>query len=247
MNPNQLVDALRHFGVRIKEYPGWRSLDRPGTFDPHVLLIHDTVTGSMSDQRAAEFCQEGRSSLAGPLYSTLIGRDGTVHLIGFGKSNNAGRGNEERFRLAWQGRMPLDRELGRPDPDDYSDANAYCHGIAFTTYGAGPYTPEQIETGGRVCAAYYKAEGWGKWGAGSTLGHGEFSSRKIDPFLDMGILRSRANAIVLGNDEVWHGPTVKGETLWGIARQYDVTVQQIKDLNNLQGDVIGIGWRLRVK
>jgi hypothetical protein len=201
----------------------------------------------MTDQRAAEFCRDGRTGLAGPLYTTLIGRDGTAHLVGFGKSNNAGRGVEERFKMAWQGKMPLDRELGRPGADNYSDANAYCHGIAFITYGAGPYTPEQIENGARVCAAYYRAEGWDKWGPGSTIGHGEFSSRKIDPFLDMGVLRTRANALILGNEEVWHGPTVRGETLWGIARQYQVAVAQIKDLNNLQGDVIGVGWRLRIK
>jgi LysM repeat protein len=40
---------------------------------------------------------------------------------------------------------------------------------------------------------------------------------------------------------------VAGETLWSISRQYGVTIDHIRQLNNLQSDLIGIGWRLRVK
>ncbi|WP_339227797.1 LysM peptidoglycan-binding domain-containing protein [Oceanobacillus sp. FSL K6-2867] len=38
-----------------------------------------------------------------------------------------------------------------------------------------------------------------------------------------------------------------GETLWGIAQQYNTTVNTIKCLNGLTGDVIKPGQRLRVK
>jgi hypothetical protein len=238
-----LLDAMRHHGVRTKEYSGWRTR-RHGSLDPHVIIVHDSVTGSMSDERAANFCLAGRSDLAGPLYSCLIGKDGTAHLIAHGLTWNAGSGNGDRLAAARRGTMPLDRELGRPAAGT-ANGNSSGHGIAFTTYGAGPYTAEQIEAGARVIAAYGRAEGWGNYTAGSVIGHGEFSSRKIDPALDMGQLRTRVHALSTGSPEVWH-TVVGGDTLWSLARRYATTVGAIQTLND--GIVIlKIGWRVRVR
>ena len=39
----------------------------------------------------------------------------------------------------------------------------------------------------------------------------------------------------------------KGDTLWGLAKKYGVTVEQIKKLNNLKSDVLSIGQILRIK
>lgn len=39
----------------------------------------------------------------------------------------------------------------------------------------------------------------------------------------------------------------RGDTLWNIAQRYDLTVTQLKSLNNLTSDTIAIGQRLRVK
>lgn len=245
MTPDTLLTALRHFGVVVHEHAGWRTRSH-GALTANVLVVHDSVTGSMSDERAANFCATGRSDLAGPLYECLIGHDGTAHLIAFGVTWNAGRGNRARFEQAAQGRMPLDRELGRPGPDDYSGANQRCHGVAFVTYGAGPYTPEQVEAGARTCAAYCQAENWGRYGASSMLGHGEFSSRKVDPQLDTGQLRARVHTLVTGSGEMWH-TVVTGDTLWSITKQYGVTVDQIKQLNHLQSNLIRVGLRLRIK
>lgn len=245
MTPDDLLDALRHFSVNTHEHAGWRTRSH-GALNANVIVVHDSVTGSMSDEKAANFCAVGRSDLTGPLYECLIGHDGTAHLIAFGVTWNAGRGNANRFVQAARGQMPLDRELGRPGPDDYNGANQKSHGIAYVTYGAGPYTPEQQEAGARVCAAYCRAEGWDRYGASSMIGHGELSARKIDPALDMGLLRTRTHHLVMNIGEVWH-VVAAGETLWAIARRYGVTVDQIRRLNNLQGDLIGVGWRLRVK
>ena len=88
--------------------------------------------------------------------------------------------------------------------------------------------------------------GWGEFGATSMIGHGEFSSRKIDPALDMGHLRTRVHALMMGTGEEWC-VTVAGDTLWSLSRRYGVTVDQIKRLNNLQSDLIGVGWRLRME
>lgn len=245
MTPDALLDSLRHFGVRVREHAGWRTR-RHGTLDARVIMVHDSVTGSMSDQRAATFCAAGRVALQGPLYECLVGRDGTAHLIAHGVTYNAGKGHPDRLTQARRALMPLDRELGRPAAGS-TDGNPTSHGVALVTYGAGPYTAEQVEACARVCAAYGRAEGWeGRYVAGSTIGHGEFSSRKIDPQLDMGQLRTRIHALATGSGETWH-VVVAGETLWGLARRYGVTVAQIKQLNSLSADVIGVGWRLRTK
>jgi hypothetical protein len=245
MTPDDLLAAMRHFGVNVREYDGWRTRNH-GALSANVIVVHDSVTGSMSDERAANFCLSGRSDLAGPLYECLVGHDGTAHLIAFGVTWNAGMGNGDRFTQAARGLMPLNFEIGRPGPDDFSSTNQHAHAVAFITYGAGPYTGEQTEAGARVCAAYCRAEGWGQYGASSMIGHGELSSRKIDPQLDMGQLRTHTHSLVMGLSEVWH-VVVAGETLWSISRQYGVTIDHIRQLNNLQSDLIGIGWRLRVK
>jgi hypothetical protein len=245
MTPDGLLSALRHFDVTVHEHAGWRTRSH-GALTANVILVHDSVTGSMSDERAAEFCAAGRSDLAGPLYECLVGKDGVAHLIAYGQTYNAGKGNGARFAQAAAGKMPLDRELGKPGTDDYLAANQRAHAVALITYGAGPYSPAQTDAAARVCAAYCRAEGWGEYGATSMIGHGEFSSRKIDPQFDMGQLRTHAHNLVMDTGQVWHVVTA-GETLWGISRQHGVTVDQIKQLNNLQSDLIGVGWRLRVK
>jgi hypothetical protein len=154
-------------------------------------------------------------------------------------------GNKARFEQAAAGKMPLDARLGRPGSDDYPGANQRAHAIALVTYGAGPYTVEQTEAAARVCSAYCQAEGWDQYGATSMIGHGEFSSRKVDPQFDMGHLRTRVHALMMGTGEEWC-VTVAGDTLWSISRRYGVPVDKIRQLNNLQSDLIGVGWRLRV-
>ena len=254
MTPDQLLNALRSFDVRVHEHPGWRTR-RHGALNGKIIVVHDSVTGSMSDERAAQFCADGRSDLAGPLYECLIGQDGQAHLIAFGVTWNAGRGNAARMNLARGGQMPLDRELARPTSDNTGGANAIAHGIAYTTAGAGPYSGAQAAAGQRVIAAYCRAEGWSpRGGAGSVIGHGEYSSRKVDPKLDMGTLRTQVERVLSGaapasggGGEDWH-TVVSGDTLYAIARHYGTTVSAIVALNNM-GDsrLIRPGQRLRVR
>lgn len=253
MTPDQLLNALRSFDVRVHEHDGWRTR-RHGALNGKVIVVHDSVTGSMSDERAAKFCADGRSDLKGPLYECLIGQDGAAHLIAFGVTWNAGRGNAARLALARGGKMPLDRELGRPSGDDTSGANAIAHGIAYTTAGAGPYSGVQAAAGQRVIAAYCRAEGWSpRGGAGSVIGHGEYSTRKVDPKLDMGTLRTQVQRVLSGggassdSGDGWH-TVAAGDTLFSIAKRHGVSVADLSRLNDL-GDskLIRPGQRLRVR
>lgn len=244
MDTAKLMAAFHKFNVEVIEYAGW-SRRSHGVLDGRVTMVHDSVTGHMSANRAANFCITGHPTLKGPLYECLIDMDGKAHLIANGITWNAGKGDDDRLQQALRALMPLDRELGLPDENNVN-GNSISHGVAMVTYGAGPYTANQIEVCARVCAAYGFAEGWGKFTAGSTIGHGEFSRRKIDPFANMGQIRTRINSLILGNNEIWH-VVVSGDTLWSLARRYGTTVTAIRQWNSLQADVIGIGWRLRVK
>ena len=44
----------------------------------------------------------------------------------------------------------------------------------------------------------------------------------------------------------WH-TVAPGDTLWRIAKQYDLTVEKLKSINRLTSDQIGVGQKLRVK
>jgi hypothetical protein len=51
MTPDDLLAAMRHFGVNVREYDGWRTRNH-GALSANVIVVHDSVTGSMSDERA---------------------------------------------------------------------------------------------------------------------------------------------------------------------------------------------------
>jgi len=244
MTPDGLLDALRHFDVTVHEHAGWRTHNH-GDLTANTLTIHDTVTGHMTGEQAANFCSAGRSDLAGPLYEALVDQVGTAHLIAYGVTWNAGKTNRARFELAASGKMPLGAELGRPAADDYLGANQRTHAVALITYGAGPYSGEQIEATARVCAAYIRAEGWEPYGAASMAGHGELSSRKIDPQLSMGALRTRVHQLETGASVLWH-IVASGDTLWSLSRRYNTDVATLRRINHLSDDLLSIGQRLQV-
>lgn len=170
----------------------WRNWCRPYAWDVNVLAIHDSVTGNMNEADAVAFCMAGRSDLSGPLYNVIV-EENRVHLIGWGVANNAGATNGARFRLGLASRAPRGKALGHPTGgDDYRLTNSHTLAIALRTKVSETTTRER-KTAAAVCGAAGRAFGWtaGET-AGSTLGHGELTKRKIDPGLgsaDMGVFR----------------------------------------------------------
>ena len=53
--------------------------------------------------------------------------------------------------------------------------------------------------------------------------------------------------IPVGGDESLYHTVARGDTLFGLARKYQTTVESIKTLNSLDGNLISVGQRLRVR
>jgi hypothetical protein len=59
----------------------------------HGVMIHHTVTKGTAAM--VKICLDGYSTLPGPLCHGVIAKDGTVHLVGYGRANHAGAGDDD--------------------------------------------------------------------------------------------------------------------------------------------------------
>ncbi|MEV4438982.1 peptidoglycan-binding protein [Streptomyces sp. NPDC049577] len=175
--------ALRAEGVRVVEHDGWRTHNRnsKGPWGPvnGVMLHHTAGTDSV------ELCYDGDEELPGPLCIGVLAKDGTVHLVGYGRTNHAGRGSMATYRAV----CAEDSTPGSPGPDAV-DGNVHFYGFEIENLGDGddPYPDAQLDAVERVAAAVCRAHGWT---AASVIGHKEWTSRKIDPSFSMGGMRDR--------------------------------------------------------
>ncbi|GAB2912483.1 hypothetical protein GCM10022245_54420 [Streptomyces mayteni] len=191
LSADRLLKALRDEGVKVVEYKSWRTHNRnsAGPWGPvHGVMIHHTVT-SGTDSSVA-LCYNGRSDLPGPLCHGVIAKDGTVHLVGHGRANHAGRGDGDVLAavIAERG-LPADNEAD-------TDGNPHFYGFECVNLGDNkdPWPAAQVEAIVRASAALCRTHGWGKDGDTSVIGHLEWQPGKIDPRgpgITMGGVRSR--------------------------------------------------------
>ncbi|MBW5420261.1 N-acetylmuramoyl-L-alanine amidase [Streptomyces sp. BG9H] len=170
--------ALRAEGVRVVEVTGWstRNRNHKGAWGPvHGVMIHHTVTkGSAA---TVQICRDGHSSLPGPLCHGVITKDGQVHLVGWGRANHAGLGDEDVLQAVIDEKpLPADNEAS-------TDGNRHFYGFECENLGDGkdPWPAVQVEAIVRASAALCRAHGWGKGGPTSVIGHAEWQPGKIDP------------------------------------------------------------------
>ncbi|MDX2863426.1 peptidoglycan recognition protein family protein, partial [Streptomyces scabiei] len=86
---------LRAEGVTVVEVGAWPTHNRnaKGPWGPvHGVMIHHTVTSGSA--RTVAMCRDGYTSLPGPLCHGVITKDGRVHLVGYGRANHAGLGDD---------------------------------------------------------------------------------------------------------------------------------------------------------
>ncbi|MEU0102386.1 N-acetylmuramoyl-L-alanine amidase [Streptomyces sp. NPDC006267] len=172
------IAALRAEGVRVVETPGWRTHNRnhKGAWGPvNGVMIHHTVTSGTA--RTVDICRKGYSGLPGPLCHGVIAKDGTVHLVGYGRANHAGAGDDDVLQAVIAERpLPSDNEAN-------TDGNRHFYGFECENLGDGkdPWPAAQREAIVRASAAVLRAHGWGKGGDTSVIGHSEFQPGKVDP------------------------------------------------------------------
>ncbi|MBP2400878.1 peptidoglycan-binding protein [Streptomyces syringium] len=186
LSADRLVEALRQEGVTVREHRSWRTHNRngKGAWGPvHGVVIHHTVTSGTA--ASVDLCYDGYSELPGPLCHGVIAKDGTVYLVGNGRSNHAGLGDGDVLNAVIE-----ERSLPAPNENN-TDGNARFYGFECINLGDGedPWPAAQLEAIEKVSAAICRAHGWTER---SVIGHKEWTNNKIDPKgFTMSSMRSR--------------------------------------------------------
>lgn len=190
MSADQMLRALRAEGItKIVEMPGWRTHNRnhKGAWgEVHGLAIHHTAgTGP----HMAQYCYDGTPALPGPLCHNFLAKDGTLYLVGNGRTNHAGTIAANAQTAILNETMPVNGTF-RPDAAEPYDGNRQLYGLEIENKGDGkdPYPEAQYDVAVRWASAICRFHGWT---AGSVAGHKEVTRRKIDPSFSMPVFRTR--------------------------------------------------------
>ncbi|MFE0699068.1 N-acetylmuramoyl-L-alanine amidase [Streptomyces sp. NPDC058872] len=175
MSASRFLSALRGEGLTVVQVGHWTTHNRnhKGPWGPvHGVMIHHTVTrGTASTVR---ICRDGYAGLPGPLCHGVIAKDGTVHLVGYGRTNHAGLGDDEVLRaVIAERRLP-------PDDEATTDGNRHFYGFECENLGDGvdPWPKVQLEAIAKAAAAVCRVH---RWTHRSVIGHLEWQPGKIDP------------------------------------------------------------------
>lgn len=181
--------VLKREGLTVVEHGNWRTHNRNhrGPWGPvHGVMLHHTATSGTS--ATVDLCRRGYTGLPGPLCHGVIDKEGRVHLVGWGRANHAGLGDDDVLRAVIAEReLPADNEAN-------TDGNARLYGFECVNEGDGndPWPRAQLEAMERASAALCREHGWG---ARSVLGHLEWQPGKPDPRgVDMDTMRNRIGA-----------------------------------------------------
>ncbi|MFJ8446826.1 N-acetylmuramoyl-L-alanine amidase [[Kitasatospora] papulosa] len=169
------LKALRAEGLTVVEVGDWRGHNRnqKGPWGPvHGVMLHHTVTKGTA--RTVDICRKGYAGLPGPLCHGVIAKDGRVHLVGYGRTNHAGLGDDDVLRaVIAEKNLPADNKAS-------TDGNRHFFGFECENLGDGqdPWPAVQLEAIEKAGAAVCRLMGWD---APSVLGHREWQPGKVDP------------------------------------------------------------------
>ncbi|WPP30050.1 N-acetylmuramoyl-L-alanine amidase [Streptomyces sp. CL7] len=175
MSANSFLTALLREGLDVVQVGDWRDHNRnaKGPWGPvHGVMIHHTVTKGSA--RTVGICRTGYVGLPGPLCHGVITKDGRVHLVGYGRANHAGLGDDDVLRaVIAEQKFPADNEAN-------TDGNRHFYGFECENLGDGedPWPEVQLEAIERAAAAVCRYHGWNEQ---SVLGHLEWQPGKVDP------------------------------------------------------------------
>ncbi|MFE2934946.1 N-acetylmuramoyl-L-alanine amidase [Streptomyces sp. NPDC059278] len=261
LSATKALEALRAEGLTVVEVGSWKTHNRgqrgDGWGPVHGVILHHTVTDGTTAAKAqssVDLCYRGHSTLPGPLCHGVIDKQGVVHMVGWGRTNHAGLGDDDVLRAVVSEKpLPAANEAN-------IDGNARFYGFECVNLGDNKdgWPPEQVEAMVRASAALLRAHGWGKDGKTSVIGHKEWQPGKVDPrgpgLPGMGAVRDRV-AERLKHPASWSpgaSPatyTVKaGDTLTKIAARFKTTVDKLVSLNKIKNpDDLSVGQRIKLK
>lgn len=223
------ANALRAEGCKVVEVGDWEHHNRnhKGPWGPvYGVMIHHTVTRGTAN--TVRIVKDGYSGLPGPLCHGMIAKDGTIHLVGYGRTNHAGLGDDDVLRAVMtESALPVDNEAN-------TDGNRVFYGFECENWGDGsdPWPAAQLEAIERASAALCRLHGWK---AESVIGHREWQPGKPDPNgFTMSSMRARVRARLAHAPNVPTPPTngstytmKPGDTMAGIAKALGVTVEAL--------------------
>ncbi|MFD5041951.1 N-acetylmuramoyl-L-alanine amidase [Streptomyces sp. NPDC058377] len=175
MSASNFLRALQNEGLTVVQVGDWRTHNRnhKGAWGPvHGVLLHHTVTKGTAN--TVSICQHGYAALPGPLCHGVIAKDGKVHLVGYGRANHAGLGDDDVLQAVIAERpLPADDEAN-------TDGNRHFYGFECENLGDGkdPWPAVQVDAIEKAAAAVCR---YHEWGGESVIGHLEWQPGKIDP------------------------------------------------------------------
>lgn len=197
MSADEQVAAFKKWGLTVIEHAGWRTHNRAGhgAYGPlnGVVMHHTGSEISASAMESYVYNGDAGRALPGPLCQWTIRRDGTIVMIGNGRSNHAGQGSSTTLNHVVRedyGDVTL-----KPGADN-TDGNA--HFMGFETQYDGSHAPVAAQYNAMVRGAAAVCEHFG-WSAKHVIGHKEWTSRKDDPgHVDMAVFRKDVQKLLDG-------------------------------------------------
>ncbi len=186
LSADRFLSVLKGAGLGVVEHGKWRTHNRNthGNWGPaNGVMIHHTGPYS-SEKDMVELCRVGYQDLPGPLCHGVIDRSGTIHLVGYGRTNHAGMGDTDVLLavIAEKTDLPRDNEAD-------TDGNRHFYGFECINSGSQPWPAAQLDAMARAAAAICRAHGWNEH---SVIGHKEWQPGKPDPGgIDMDDFRAR--------------------------------------------------------
>ena len=177
LTPEKWLEILRAEGVKVAEYPGWKTNERDQAtgkpFGPvHLILNHHTASLSSLKTIAAT----GRPGLPPPLAHIHLNKQGLATMVSAGRANHAGL----MARNAYDSFLNEDDRHPAPDKST-GDGNDVSYGIEVENLGDNDdvYPEAQYDAWVRINAAILRHHGWGP---DSVALHKETSVEgKVDP------------------------------------------------------------------
>lgn len=181
---DKFIGALKAEGLKVVEHktdgksPEFHNRNHKGPWGPvNGVMLHHTVT--KGHDNTISICRTGYSTLPGPLCQGVICKKGEIHVVGYGRCNHAGLGDDDVLQAV------IDEKPVPVDNEDNTDGNRHFYGFECENLGNGqdPWPDVQIEAMVRASAALLRAHDWNTKGENSesVIGHKEWQPGKSDP------------------------------------------------------------------